>query len=520
MPKPSIAQPPLVMMRTFSARLRVLGRSLTGGSAGGSERGDTLIEVIVSALLTGLIAVSVLTGLNESTKVSQDERAHNQASVLADQSQEQLRSDPGSTLNALVATPHEYSQTVGGTIYKIKQSAGFVNGSGGTGSCSGTSSTTETSKNIEVTSSVDWHALEAVKRAPVTQSSVVTPPDGSGLEVNVTNLGSPEAGVSGVSVLADGTETTTGEKGCVIYTGIPATSTSVEASRPEYVLPSGGHKYIAKEVSIAPNVITHTHVYLGAGGKIEVTFKNPNGTAKGDTFVAYNSKMGVTPYFEVGSVKFGTPTSEGKYEPLTGSVTGTTPEGYSEKATTAVNSSYYPHGDLFPFTEAWTVYAGDCTENNPTKWSTLVVPASAIVPAGGTEKVTVPTSYDTLTVYKGVSPSTTKETTKQEVKITNLSCKNATPEQVAVNAVKANYEHRQTTNAEGHLEVPFQPFGEFELCLAYNSNTPNEHRTYKTTYTNTTEAGPTLPLPSIYVGEKNSYTGVAVSSTTASTVKC
>ena len=325
-----------------------------------SDAGDTLIEVVISALLTGLIVVAVFTGLNESNKVSQDERAHNQASVLAAQSQEQLRSDPASALETLAASPHEYTQTVGGTAYKITQSAAFVNGTGGAGSCSGSGSETETSKNIEVTSSVNWHTLEAVKRAAVTQSSVITPPDGSGLEVDVTNLGSPEEGVPGVSVLAGGVETTTGEKGCVIYTGIPATTVSVEAYKSAYVLPSGAHKYIAKEVSIAPNVITHSHVYLGLGGKIEATFKNQGNSAEGDTFVAYNSKMGVTPEFEVGSAKPETTNSEGKYEPLP----GTTTEGYGKTATTAVSSSY-PSGGLFPFTSAWTVYAGTARKTIP-----------------------------------------------------------------------------------------------------------------------------------------------------------
>jgi hypothetical protein len=518
MPKPDVALHPLVMMRTFSARLRARGRSLTGVLAGGreatpsrgaprfpgrggggiraprvllgSERGDTLVEVIISALVTGLIVVAVLTGFNEADKVSQDERAHNQASVLAAQSQEQLRSDPGSTLNALAATPHEYSQTVGGTTYKITQSAAFVNGSGGSGSCNSSSSTTETSKNIEVTSAVDWHALEAVKRAPVTQSSVITPPDGSGLEVDVTNLGSPEKGVSGVSVLADESETKTGEKGCVIYTGIPATSTSVEASKSEYVLPSGGHKYIAKEVSIAPNVITHAHVYLGQAGKIEATFENKGVPVKGDTFVAYNTKMGQSPEFEVGSTRFGTTTPEGKYEQLTGSVTGMVTEGYSEKATTAV-SSPYPNGGLFPFTNAWTVYAGDCTENNPAKYTTnpTVNPGSAIVEPGKTAPASVPTSHLTLNLYK--KTATEPETTRQEVKITNLSCTKASPEQVADNATKANYVHRQTTSTTGHLEVPYQPFGEFEICLAYNNSTT--HKIYvDKSYKNTSEAGTIL----------------------------
>src|ERR1700677_3628759 len=189
MPKPSIAQPPFVMMRTFSARLRARGRSLTGVSAGGrrgvpsrgaprlpgrawggirsecvtlgSERGDTLIEVVISALLTGLIV----------------------AAVLAAQSQEQLRSDPASSLDVLESTPHSYTQTVGGTTYTITQSAKFVNGVEGTVGCSNTKS--EEGKYVAVTSSVDWHALEVAKRAPVSQSSVITPPDGSGLEVDI-----------------------------------------------------------------------------------------------------------------------------------------------------------------------------------------------------------------------------------------------------------------------------------------------------------------------------------------------
>ena len=447
-----------------------------------------LIEVMVSAMLVALIVVATLNGFDVTNRLTADERSHAQASVLAAQSQEQLRSDPGSTLNALVSTPHEYTQTVGGTTYKVTQSAEFVNGSGGTGGCTGSSSSSETSKNIEITSSVDWHTLEAVHRPAVTQSSVVTPPDGSGLEVDVTNLGSPEEGVPGVSVLAGGVETTTGTKGCVIYTGIPATTASVEASKPAYVLPSGGHKYIAKEVSIAPNVITHTHVYLGQGGRITAEFKNGITSVAGDTFVAYNSKMGVTPEFEVGSFKPETTNSEGKYEPLT----GTTTEGYGKTATTAVSSSY-PSGGLFPFTSAWTVYAGDCTENNPAIYSGgTVTPGSAIVPAGGDEKVSVPTSHVTLNIYQGTSSSSAKETTKQEVKITNLSCTKASPEQVADNATKSNYVHRQMTTTEGHLEVPYQPFGKFEMCIAYNNGSTHHTYTTATEYENINEAGPTL----------------------------
>jgi type II secretory pathway pseudopilin PulG len=470
-----------------------------------SQAGDTLIEVVVSAMLVGLIVVAVLTGFNETNKVSQDERAHDQASVLAAESQEQLRSDPAPAL-ALIATPegHVYETKVGGTTYTITQKAEYINGAGEASGCANSKGETEATKYIEITSSVKWTALGKV-RAPVKQASVITPPDGSGLEVDITNLGSPESPVAGVTVLVEGATTTTGAQGCVIYTGIPATAVNAEIYKVGYVTPSGEHKIVAKEISIAPNIITHYHNHLAAGGSITANFKHNGATAKGDTFVAANNAMGVKPEFEVGSTKFAF-NGEEEYEALT----GTTTEGYATSATTPVKSPSYPTGDLFPFTSAWTVYAGDCTENNPAKYGT-VLPGSAIVPAGGNVSATVPTSYDTLNLYRGAS-GTTPVSTAQEVKITNLSCET----QVANNAIKANYEHRQLTNAEGHLEVPYQPFGEFEICVAYNNTTSGAHSLYKHTYKNTTEAG--ITLPSIYIeGTSSEWT---VTNTGTTTSKC
>ena len=405
MPKTSVALHHLVMMRTFSARLRVLGRFLIGvltravvGVFGGvrvlrrslaPEAGDTLIEVLISALLVGLIVVATLTGFNETTKASQDERAHDQASVLAAQSQEQLRSDPASTLDVLAASPHEYTQTVGGTKYKITQAAQFINGSGSATGCNNSKNESEESKNLEISSSVTWKTLEAVKRKAVTQTSVITPPDGSGLEVDVTNLGKPELGVAGVTVFAGGVETTTGTSGCVIYAGIPATTTNVEAYKLGDVTPGGEHKFVAKEVSIAPNVTTHEPVNLAPGGRIQATFEyenkptHKNGAVvepvKGDTFVVANAKMAVAPEYEVGGARLEY-NSEDEYEPLQGRINAGKTEYYSEKAETAKIGPYYSNGDLFPFTNAWTVYAGDCTANNPTKYGVKL--GEPVVPAG------------------------------------------------------------------------------------------------------------------------------------------
>jgi Tfp pilus assembly protein PilV len=509
-------------MRTFFARLWVLGRFFVGlpGRAsrftafglGGvlstrvrliSEAGDTLIEVLISSLLVGLIVVAMFNGFSETNRVSQDERSHNQATVLAAQSQEQLRSDPAPTLDTLASTPHEYTQTVGGTVYTITQSAQFVNGSGAAAGCSNSKNESEATKYLEISSSVTWSRLKAAKRAAVTQSSVITPPDGSGLEVDVTNLNTPEEGIPEVSVTSGGVETKTNTKGCVIYSGIPATTASVEAYRLGYVTPNGEHKVVAKEISIAPNITTHYPINLGHGGSIKAEFTNKGARVNGDTFVAFNNKMGVAPEFEVGSTRFKY-NAEDEYEPLTGSVTGTTTEGYTTPAETAAVSPYYPTGDLFPFTSAWSVYAGDCKENNPAK-DGLTAGSAVVKPGEPATAEKVPTSKVTLNVYKKTATAAEKETVKREVKITNKSCVKST-EQVAENATKANFEHRQMTTEKGELEFPYQPFGEFEICLAYNKGAI--HRTYTiTSYENKTEEG--LTLPSILTeGTTTSWTKV------------
>lgn len=298
-------------------------------------------------------------------------------------------------------------------------------------------------------------------------------------------------------VFSGGVETKTGEKGCVIYAGIPATTANVEAYRLGYVTPNGEHKVVANEISIAPNVTTHYPIHLGDGGHIKAEFMNKSAHVSGDTFVAFNTQMGVAPEYEVGSTNFNY-NAEGEYEPLNGTVKSKKSEYYAPSATTAAASPYYTTGDLFPFTNAWSVYAGDCKENNPAKWG-KVTAGEVVVPPGEQSKiVTIPTSKVTLNVY---TTGTKVETTPQEVKITNLSCMKST-EQLAEHEIKANFEHRQMTTTKGELEYPYQPFGEFEICLAYNKGTT--HRTYTTAPYKNTEESPSSPiLKSIFTEGKS-----------------
>jgi prepilin-type N-terminal cleavage/methylation domain-containing protein len=456
-----------------------------------SEGGFTLIEVVIASLLVGIVTLATFTGFDVLGRYDASQRHHDEATVIAAQAEESLRSDPALALDELAnasAHSHVYTQTVQGTKYTVTQSAEFETGSNTTPVC-GTSSggSAEASNYVRTSAYVTWNG--APKGRGVTETSIITPPVGSALEVDVTNGAKTEAPVPGVTVIADGIEATTNENGCVIYNGIPATTTELEVYRYGYVTKGGAHDYVSKSISIAPNVITHVPVTLAPGGYITATFRYKGGTlwthknnagsnisetVTGDTFVAQNNELGA-PELIAGSTGF-LFNAASNYT--------TVPGTYKATASTPIESAHYPTGDLFPLQSAWTDYAGDCSLNNPTKYGEAVEPGATVI--GGTgSSVYVPMSYVTLNVYKGVKTTEGFTPTPElPVKITNLSC--TVPLAPTPNdAYQANYEHHNTTNAEAHLTAPFQPFGKFKLCL-WNKTLA---KTYTSTYTNSTAKG-------------------------------
>jgi Tfp pilus assembly protein PilV len=467
-----------------------------------SERGDTLMEVLISSMIVGLIVVGTLMGFDAVDQISAQEREHNEAATLANQSQEQLRTDPASVLETLGATGHAYTQTVAHTAYTIKQTAELLPVSGSNATCNVTSNKRQSGNAFSITSTISWHTQEAGHRKTLNTSSIITPPTGSVLEVDADNAPVATSGVSSVDAIVTYTpveseapvtlQQTTGSEGCVVFGGIPATSAVVEvAETPGYVTVGGSKEYPTKEVTIAPNYTTHYEVIYNAAGALTAefayrgskTFPRENNAKSvkisepvtGDTFVALNTKMKTAPEFEDGSTRYGN--SLPPYEPLPAALTSPTP--YESSATSEKN--------LFPFTASengyWSVYAGDCTANNPEALSGGVKnPEKVIVTPGGTTPVTVPVSYLELNIYKGANTASGLETAlKYPVTITNTGCKTLTPD----NEVKLNEpKHLQETSSGaefgGHLEHAFQPFGQAKLCLPYHASSGKY-------YTDTTE---------------------------------
>jgi len=464
-----------------------------------AQEGFLLVEVIVSALLVALIVVATFNGFDVVNRAQAENRAHDQGVILAAQSQEQLRTDPVSTLQAIETTPHTYTQTVNGTSYEITQEASPSNGSANTTGCSAVETTKQTGANVEITSKVTWAALGVAKRPEVKLSSIITPPTGAGLEVDVGNNPSPTEGVPGVTALVTFTpvssttpetrEGTTNNAGCVVFGDIEATSASVEIKEKSgFVTPSGTLKWPTKEVTLAPNITVHYPVTYDQGGAIKANFTWKGESVTGDSFVVVNGSMPPEPKFQVGANLF---SYEGTGEEHYAAETGK----YASSATTA-KGTRYSTGDLFPFLEPnkWAVYPGDCLANDPYSVNSALKHEEALVKPGATTEVNVPISKTNLLVREGTKSSSSAAPSGLQVKITNTACSSSlTPN----NASKLNIAHEQKTTSEGRLEFPFQPFGSYELCVA-NKTTKKR---YKYLGSNISEEG---TAPAVYLGGKSS----------------
>jgi len=185
-----------------------------------AEAGDTVIEVLVAAVLVALIAVATFTGFSSVAHVASGQNNRAQASAVAEAEQARLHS---LTLNNLSSAGTgtgntTFTQAVDGTTYTIASSTKFVSGSGAA-SC--TTSGTTTADEVQTTTTVSWNS-DIYAGGPVVLHGLVTPPQGGSLIVRVLDSGGN--GISGVTVSLSGptsvTPLTTDSSGCVEFGGL------------------------------------------------------------------------------------------------------------------------------------------------------------------------------------------------------------------------------------------------------------------------------------------------------------
>jgi Tfp pilus assembly protein PilV len=503
-----------------------------------AEDGLLLIEVVISALIVGLIVVGTFTGLDVAQGTSISERDHNEASLLATESQEALRSDPASAFDSPTNSyEHTYGITIDGEKYEVKQQASFLTNTGESTACSATNTTRQESNSVRLISTVTWPQQVAAGRAPITVSGTTTPPAASALEVDVGNYPTPTAGVTGVtteikylpneSPPETSLQGTTEAAGCVVFASVPSTAATVEvAEKAGFVTPAGEWKWPTKEVTIAPNYTTHDPVTLNEGGAITAEFsfkgstgeyshsKNTTGTMSepvtADAFIAYNELMESAPNFVVGSAKYTNPS--GTYTNTFGTSETAT---WAHAITTPLQASKYANGNLFPFPNpgAWKVYGGACTANDPHVLSSSLTDPTAYVLGTKATAVTVPLGYLKLNVYSGTSSAhgSLVETTEYPALITNTGCKNITPNDGAeYNEPKESEKTTTSTTSPGyggHLPHPFLPLGPGKLCVGPSTVTVSGH-TKHFTFTNeySLKSETTVYERNIYIGQTSAGT--------------
>jgi len=455
-------------MHTFFARLLTLGRSSIGRRSLSSETGDTLLEVMVSALLIALIVVAMFNGFDSASRASASERSRAQADALAQQAEDQLRGLPLSSLIKLQTEPRVEEPTLNGTKYKITSTAQYVSDATATASCN---SSAASASYLRTTSTVTWAPLGV--RKPVEETGIISPPPGSALIVQVTNAASE--GVGGMSVTATGpapaatSETlTTAANGCAILALLPG-EYSINVSQTGYVdenwyPESKNDPHSTHSVYLtAENSIKEPYRFDKAG-TLEVKFTESAANEGGDSFVAFNSGMTSIPSFRhIGTL--------GTYEKVVKS-----------------------KAEVFPFTASapYSVYAGTCEANNPqTVNPENGEPPKVSVPPGGTNAATTVTQPPIkIRVMSGKSKASPG---KEIEKATGTLVEPPEPEGCGVT-------RKFTTTKEGGLPHLGMPFGEYKLCVTGGVNGGNngattglaKNRKYYTTayFENNTPAGP------------------------------
>jgi len=226
-----------------------------------SQRGFTLIEVLVSALLVTLIATAVAGALITNTDIIANQNHRSQAEVLAEQDQERLKGLSAEQLDNLSQT---YTAKAGGTSYTITSKAWYLSTSNGQ-SC--TSAGGASATYFKTISTVTQTNAAGATQTLATDESVISPDAGGSLLVQFHDqTASP---LSGVGLSATGPETDAGTSdatGCVIFSGLDSGTYNLTYTDTGYVDPNGNASPLADTATVASTGITAP----GKGNPIEL----------------------------------------------------------------------------------------------------------------------------------------------------------------------------------------------------------------------------------------------------------
>ena len=136
-----------------------------------AQDGLSLIEVAVSGLMVGLIALSLI-GLDAAGKTTADQRRRAQAFGIAQADQERIK---GLSADQIATLNQTRTVTLDGVAYTVTSTGQFLSASANSASCSSSAAAADYAKVI---STVDWASN---RRADIVVQSTITPRAGGAL---------------------------------------------------------------------------------------------------------------------------------------------------------------------------------------------------------------------------------------------------------------------------------------------------------------------------------------------------
>jgi Tfp pilus assembly protein PilV len=330
-------------------------RNLSAPRRACDEAGFALIEVMVSAVLLIILALSTLSVIDRAQSTSSNNRSRDVAAQLAQSEQDVIRQMPISAL-AGGYHPDDAPISVGGITYTVSSSADWVQDSGGAVTCS----TSGRVAYLKSTSTVTWPGMGTIK--PVTADAIVDPgvaalgANKGALTVLLT--GADGTGTAGITVTAGSVSSVTDDNGCAVLANLDAGPQTLTYNTGGYV-DKDSNQSVSKAVTVGAGTIAQASGLYDVAGKIHVDLAN-DGVAGTVTAswqkVSVDNTLRTTPtLFKVGT-----------------------------------DAPAYTDADIavFPFSSNYKTYVGDCTGNDPSTYGATA--GGAQVNPGQTKTVSLP----------------------------------------------------------------------------------------------------------------------------------
>jgi Tfp pilus assembly protein PilV len=422
--------------RSCPARLRA--RCAAACAAGRSrlraERGSALIEVLVGAVVLSIATVGLLNGLDGAQSAGAKNKARSTAAALAEQDIERMRS---MRVTDLPGYNNSRPVVVRGVTYTVVSKGSWAVDEGGPISCSNIS---RTAANVRIVSQVTSNATKGA----VDQVSLVTPPPGTyavGEGRAIVKLADRNnAPLPGVTVDLTGPGSFSGVTnalGCVVFPFIPIGNYMATAQRNGYV-DVDGDLTPTQALTVNQSQSTAVNFTMDNGATIQAQFETVVPTPTPTTLPAQsrwlsigNSKMTVSPKL-------------------------LTAPGAAPATATQIDAA-----NLFPFTDGYSVYPGQCTANAAGAKTYVPLPGQLFSNASPSNKLRMPS----INIH--VVNSSGTNTTGAFVYIKPAdSCANWFPQQTSTN---------MPAGGAAALPNPGFPYGTYKLCAQNSAGTLHGH---------------------------------------------